>query len=159
MPNLDLIFIFGAKYLPFVIVIFALAWFLIQPRPRQKEIFIFACICLPLIFIVSEIAGRLYDNPRPFVAGHFQPLIPCKATNGFPSHHTLLAAAFSAVVSCFSWRIGFLLWILTLLVGLSRVYVGVHHLIDIIASMLISASSAILTLKYLKSRKRPISKT
>ena len=156
MSNItDLIFIFGAKYLYLVVIIISFIWFLAQPRARQGEILIIICICLPLIFIISEIAGRLYYNPRPFALGHFQPLIPHKADNGFPSHHALLASAISTIVFLFSRRLGLVLWILALFVGFSRVYAGVHHMIDILGGILISIISAALAyifLKHLKSR-------
>ena len=139
MDNIyNLIFIFGAKYLYLAVIIIALVWFLIQPRTKQKEILILSCICLPSAYLVAKLASHLYYNPRPFVLGHFKPLISHKANNGFPSHHALLVSAIAAVVLLFSWRISSVLWILTLFVGISRVYVGVHHPVDIIGSIFIS---------------------
>lgn len=135
---IDLFFIFGAKYLFLAVILIAIAWFLRQPGFKKKEIFIFGCICLPLVFLVSWVAGELYYNPRPFVAEGFKPLVPHKADNGFPSHHVLLAAAVSSLVLPFSRRVSMLLWALTLLIGVSRVYVGVHHMTDVIGSILIS---------------------
>ncbi|PIQ91110.1 MAG: undecaprenyl-diphosphatase [Candidatus Omnitrophica bacterium CG11_big_fil_rev_8_21_14_0_20_41_12] len=139
---INLILIFGAKYLFLFVVVIALVWFSIQLKPRKKEILFFACICLPLAFIIFKIAGYLYYNPRPFVDSNFIPLVYHAADNGFPSHHTFLVSVISAVVFVFSRRLGFVLWILALLVGFSRVYVGVHHMIDIVASILISILSA-----------------
>jgi undecaprenyl-diphosphatase len=135
---INLIFIFGAKYLYLVIIIIAFIWFLSQNNPRKREILLISCICLPLIFIASGIAGRLYYNPRPFAVGNFEPLIPHQADNGFPSHHTLLVSAVSAIVFLFNRRLSLLLWFLALFVGFSRVYAGIHHIIDIIASIFIS---------------------
>lgn len=155
----DSFFIFGAKYLYLVVIIIAVVWFLKQPRPKQKEILILACVCLPLIFVISIVAGHLYYNPRPFVVEGFQPLIPHKANNGFPSHHVLLLSAISAIILLFSRRIGLLLWILTILAGFFRVYAGVHHIVDIIGSMLISiilVTIACFVMRYLKNRKSPV---
>ena len=137
----NLIFIFGAKYLYLIVIIISFIWFLTQPKLRKKEILIIICICLPLVFVISEVAGSLYYNPRPFVAGHFEPLIPHNADNGFPSHHELLVSFISTVIFAFNRRAGFVLWILALFVGLSRVYVGVHHPVDIVGSMIISIIS------------------
>ncbi|MCX5699287.1 MAG: phosphatase PAP2 family protein [Candidatus Omnitrophica bacterium] len=155
MNNLaDLVFIFGAKYLYLLVIVIAFAWFLIQPKPRKKEILIIAGICLPLVFVISKIVGYLYYNPRPFVVGHFKPLIYHSADNGFPSHHELLVSAIAAMIFIFSRRIGLVLWILALLVGFSRVYAGVHHLIDIAGSILISIGSVTLVYFFRKSRGR-----
>ncbi len=134
----NLIFIFAAKYLYIVVIIVPFFWFLRQSKAKQKEALMLICIALPLIYIAAEIAGLLYHNPRPFVLGNFQPLIPHKVDNGFPSHHTLLVSALSAAIFPFSRCLSFILWVLVLFVGISRVYVGVHHAIDIIASIAIS---------------------
>ncbi len=142
---LETIFIFGAQYLYIIVLIIAFLWFLKQARARQKEVLTLMCICLPLIFIASLIAGHLYYNPRPFVLGNFKPLIPHKPNNGFPSHHVLLVSAISAVIFVFSRRVSLLLWILTLFVGLSRIYAGVHHIVDVAASVLISVILVSLT--------------
>jgi undecaprenyl-diphosphatase len=125
-------------------MIISFIWFLNQSKIGRKEILIIICISFPLAFIVSKVAGHLYYNPQPFVLGHFQPLIPSKADNGFPSHHTLLVSAISTVIFIFSRRMGFVLWVLALFVGFSRVYAGVHHTIDIVGSMLISIISVTL---------------
>ncbi|MDD5108435.1 MAG: phosphatase PAP2 family protein [Candidatus Omnitrophica bacterium] len=152
----DLIFIFGAKYLFLFVVAIGFAWFLTQPKSKKKEILIFACISLPLIFIIFKIAGYLYHNPRPFIEGHFKPLIYHKADNGFPSQHELLVSAISAIIFVFSRRMGFVLGILALFVGFSRVYVGVHHMIDIVGSIIISivAVSLVYFIRHLLLRAR-----
>ncbi len=142
MNNLtDLIFIFGAKYLYLIVIIVSFIWFLNQPKAKRKEILIIVCISLPLAFVISKVAGHLYYNPRPFVLSHFQPLIHHKADNGFVSHHTLLVSSIATIIFIFSRRIGLVLWILALCVGFSRVYAGVHHMIDIAGSILISITS------------------
>lgn len=139
MNNINnLIFLFGAKYLYLVVIAIAFIWFLRQPMLKQKEILILGCICLPLVYIISRVSGHIYYIPRPFVTEHFKPLVAHEANNGFVSDHVLLAAAVSAVIFPFNWSIGSVLWILTLFIGISRVYAGVHHPIDIIGSILIA---------------------
>lgn len=152
----DLTFIFGAKYLYFFMYIIVFGWWLWQPKSGKREIFLFACFFFPLIILLANLAGHLYYNPRPFVLGDFKPLIYHSANNGFPSHHALLASAAAAVVSVFNWRLGLGLWMLACLVGISRVYVGVHHWLDIVASFLISISAALIIYyfkSYLQKRK------
>ncbi|MDD5692480.1 MAG: phosphatase PAP2 family protein [Candidatus Omnitrophica bacterium] len=154
MSNIiDPVFIFGAKYLYLVLIAIFFIWFLAQPRARKGEVLIIICISLPLIFIISEIAGRLYYNPRPFVVGNFEPLISHKSDNGFPSHHALLASAISTIVFIFNRRTGIVLWALALFVGSSRVYAGVHHIIDIAGGILISIISTVLVYVFVKHLK------
>lgn len=135
---MDSFFIFGAEYLYILAPFVALVFFLKQPREVKMKILVLGVIALPLAYLVSLLAGALYYNPLPFVVEGFAPLIPREAENGFPSHHTLLVAAIAAVVSFYNKKVGALLWFITILVGVSRVYVGVHHWIDVIASVVIA---------------------
>jgi len=135
---INTLFIFSAKYLYLVVGIIAIIYFWKQPRATQKQIFIFTAVALPLIYIVAKIASLFYYSTRPFVLGGFQPLIPHEADNGFPSDHTLVSAAISSVLYPFSKKVSIAGWILTLLVGLSRICVGVHQPIDIFGSIIIA---------------------
>lgn len=95
-------------------------------------------MALPLIYIVSRVVAQFYYDPRPFVVGHFLPLIPHEPDNGFPSDHTLLGVAMAVVIYPFSKKISMISWTLAILAGTSRVLAGVHHLIDILGSAAIA---------------------
>jgi undecaprenyl-diphosphatase len=131
-----MIIVFCSNYLLFIFIAIAAAYFWKQPRKIKKEMLIFAIILLPLSYLVAKIAGYFYFDPRPFVAGNFTPLIPHSSDNGFPSDHTLLAAAVAATVWQLSKKMGFFLYIGAFLVGLARVLAGVHHFTDILGSIL-----------------------
>ena len=130
--------IFGAQYLVFIIALIGFIYFLNQPRDKQKSMVIFACITLPITYLISFIASHLYYNPRPFISEHIVPLITHKDNNGFPSDHTLLSAAIAVIILYANRTWGLILFALAVIVGVSRVYVGVHHLVDIIASLVIA---------------------
>src|SRR5713101_9663530 len=131
----DTLLIIAAYYLWYVIIRIAVVYFLFQPRGEQKRLLIFAALVLPLVYIVSILGGAFYNDPRPFVVGHFVPLIPHKANNGFPSDHVLWNAATAAIIFPSNKYLSLLLWVLTILVGASRVHVGVHRPIDIVGSI------------------------
>ena len=143
--------IFGAKYLIYVLLLVTGVWYLLlKDRAKQKDILIFAIATLPLAFLVSLLAAKLYLDPRPFVTGHFTPLIAHGTDNGFPSDHTLLSAVVASIVWRYDRRVGYPLFVLTLVVGLSRMYVGVHHLVDILGSIFIAIMSAVIISRVLK---------
>src|SRR5260370_24150951 len=125
----------AANYLWYLIIGIAVVYFLIQPRPEQKRMLVFAALVLPVVYILSIVGGALYYDPRPFVVEHFTPLIPHKANNGFPSDHVLWNASTAAIIFLSNKYLSLILWMLTILVGASRVYVGVHHPIDIVGSI------------------------
>jgi undecaprenyl-diphosphatase len=135
---MNLLIIFGAKYLVFVIILIAAMFAYRLPAENRKELLIFALFALPLAYMSAKIASVLYFNPRPFVVGNFTPLIAHAADNGFPSDHTLLSAAVATVVYFFHKKLGIGLLTLSVLVGLSRVSAGVHHLLDIFSSVVIA---------------------
>ena len=135
---LDTLSIFAANYLWYAIIGIAVVYFLIQLRPEQKRMLIFAALVLPLVYLVSLLGGALYYDPRPFVVEHFTPLIRHKPSNGFPSDHVLWSAATAAIIFPSNKYLSLLLWVLTILVGAARLHAGVHHPIDIVGSMLMA---------------------
>lgn len=129
-------FIFSAEYL-FVLPIFVLgAYFVARTWPAQKQMALFAVPAGVLTYLLGLIGNYLYYDPRPFVVGHFTPLIAHAADNGFPSDHTLLVASLAMVGLYWNRWLGIALWVIALLVAYSRVYVGVHHTLDVVASMI-----------------------
>jgi undecaprenyl-diphosphatase len=134
--------IFCAKYLYLASAVVAGLYWLRTEAQVRKRLFWFAAMSLPIALVIAKIANRLYDNPRPFVAGGFEPLIAHAPDNGFPSDHTLLAASLASVVMFFNKRLGFALWAIALAVAWGRVLTGVHHWLDVAASIVISLLAA-----------------
>ncbi|MDE1975615.1 MAG: phosphatase PAP2 family protein [Patescibacteria group bacterium] len=105
---------------------------------------VFAISAALLAYIIGVVGGLLYYDPRPFIIGHFTPLIPHAPDNGFPSDHALLASAIAMIGTIWNRRLGFALWILAVLIAIGRVYVGVHHVIDVCGSFIISILAVLL---------------
>ena len=154
---MDSIYIFGAKYLYILVLIIALADFLRQSKNTKVKMIALAIIALPLTYAISKILGYFYYDPRPFVQNHFLPLIPHDPDNGFPSDHAILVGAIASVWFYFNKRLSLVLWTIAILVGASRIAVGIHHPIDIIGGFIIAvicafAADRILKLKYLQKK-------
>jgi len=141
---MDKLAIVAANYLWYLIIGIAVVYFLTRPWPEKKPLLICAALVLPLVFLAGLLGGAIYNDPRPFAVDHFVPLIPHKANNGFPSDHVLWSAAIAAIIFPSNRYLSVVLWILTTAVGASRVYVGVHHVIDIVGSVAIAIGVAIL---------------
>lgn len=147
---MNILFIFGAKYLFLASIIIGGIFFLKQSKIVQKQVFIFGVASLAVSFIIARLSSLVYNNPRPFVVDHFVPLISHGVDNGFPSDHTLLCAAIASVLYPFSKKISLFAWVISFAVGISRVYVGVHHPIDILGSILIAIFSALIVYLFVK---------
>lgn len=124
-----------AKYFIVIPVIVAgLVWLRLPGREKLRFI-VLAAIGAGLAYGLAKLGSALFYNPRPFVVGHFTPYFAHGADNGFPSDHTLLAATLAALVFSRNRRWGQIVLAVALLIGLSRVIAGVHHLIDIIGAI------------------------
>ncbi len=134
--------VFAAKYLIVLPVIVAFGYLFITNRKR--DYLTYAVIVLIVSYAFGFVAGQLYNNPLPFVVENVAPLIAHAANNGFPSDHVLLAGALAGIVSAFNLPLGIFLWLIAVLIGIGRVLALVHHPIDIVTSLLISALSALL---------------
>lgn len=148
----NLLIIFGAKYLLWVLEGLVFIWFLKQSRERQKRLIFFLIAAFPVIYAVSRIIAVFYYNPRPFVVDSFISLIPHEADNGFPSDHTLLSAAIAVVIYPFSKKVSVISWGLAVLVGVSRILAGIHHPVDIVGSIAIAIFAGFLTYQILPKK-------
>lgn len=151
----DALAVFGAKYLFLAVVAIGLIVFIRQDGPTRRRIVFLAAFSWPTIFIIAGLLSLFYRNPRPFVEHGFTPLIPHEPDNGFPSDHALLCAAIASTLQPFHKQAALAAWLLTLLVGFSRVYAGVHHPIDILGSMIIAALTTVMVNRMIKSGSRP----
>lgn len=130
------IIIFSAKYL-YLVSIAIFIWFGITTM-RRKKFLLLSIFVLPLSYIIARIVSLFYYNPRPFISEHIIPLIHHIADNGFPSDHALLTGTLAAIVTVFDKRIGAILWATAIIVGVARVFAGIHHVVDIVGSYVIA---------------------
>lgn len=148
----DQLIIFGAKYLFLVIVLIAGIFFWKQNTVERKQLTVLALFSLPLTYLAAKLGSLLFYDPRPFVVGHFSPLIPHDPDNGFPSDHTLLSSAIAWIIFWFNEKSKTLGWAalcIAFVVGASRVLAGVHSPIDIFGSIIIAGSATYLVKKAL----------
>ncbi len=129
--------IFNAQYLYLFEIVLAVVYFFLLSRNQKKFILILSAIYLPLVYIIAKLVAFLYFDPRPFVIGHFVPLIAHAPDNGFPSDHMLLAGAIASILFVHNKKLGAVVWIVAIIIGASRVSTGIHHWIDIVGSVVI----------------------
>jgi membrane-associated phospholipid phosphatase len=75
-----------------------------------------------------------FDRPRPEFSGvGVDPAISTPSDPSFPSGHTLTAFAAAAVIASYHPRLRWPVLALAALVGFSRMYLGVHFWLDVVA--------------------------
>lgn len=124
-----------AKYFLLISLVVSLVIWLKLVRNDKRKFILQAILGAILTLALAKLGSKLFYDPRPFVVGHFTPYFSHSADNGFPSDHTLLTSFLAILVFNYNRQAGIGLFVVALAVGLSRVVAGVHHLADIIGSI------------------------
>lgn len=92
-------------------------------------------------FLVNDVLKSLVDEQRPCRTLHTVTVEACPALGdwSFPSNHTVIAAATAAALLLVDRRLGLLAAVLALLMGASRVWIGVHYPHDVLAGLVVGA--------------------
>lgn len=116
--------------------IFVVVWFTIHKLGREAKLFVVTMIGAALLNTTLKLA---FKRPRPTP---FFDLLPPE-TYSFPSGHSLMSCCFFGALAAIltaritKKRVRVLVWILSaamfLMIGFSRIYLGVHHTTDVIA--------------------------
>jgi len=122
-------------------------WFFTQKPVSTVGMQAFAALALSHIPVA--VVKRIYPRLRPYLVLPDTKICakPLK-DHSFPSGHT--TAIFSAVtpfVIAFNW-LGFILIPLAILVGISRMYLGLHYPSDVAAGCLIGCLTAAITITF-----------
>lgn len=149
---LDAIWIFLAQY-----AIFIFGLILIYLLRKDRKLFFKAALAALITITVVAVIKQIWFLPRPFIGEKVKVLISHIPDSTFPSKHTAVAFALALGVFLEKKRLGIWLLVLALLIGLSRIAVGVHYPADILSGMLIGACVPILTHKFSsQKRKNPL---
>lgn len=109
----------------------------LRRHPRKGlEIGAAAALALAFAAVFLFFSGLFVDEARPFVTHpDTVQLIAHARDNSFPSDHTTVAAA-AAMVGALAWpKWGWALLVGALLIGLARVFAGIHYPGDILGGM------------------------
>lgn len=142
---LDLLGVFFAKYVAYILVIMWIILFF-KEQGFKNRLYFFSLTALSTILsrgIITEVIRFFYNRPRPFAALNFEPLIS-NGSFSFPSGHmTFYFAMFMAIFYVVKSR-NVVWWFLglTVLMGLARIYCGVHYPSDIFGGAAIGILSA-----------------
>lgn len=99
-------------------------------------------------FATNVVIKNLVMRPRPFIFDpSLTPLVTTNDMNSFPSGHT--TAAFAAATGWFlgmprAWRWRGAVFLTAVLMGASRMYVGMHYPTDVLAGMVIGVAAGLL---------------
>jgi undecaprenyl-diphosphatase len=132
---------FGAVWLAIAAVL-ALLW-------RRPAIFGTVLAADVAADLLAEVGKLVFHRHRPFETQ----LGPPANTYSFPSGHTATSFACATVLSSYAPRLRVPFFLLATLIGLSRIYNGMHYPTDVLAGAVLGVLTARLLLA--GSRRRP----
>jgi len=146
---LDTGLIFAAQDIIYIFCVYLVYLWFVKSKYRQEVLFAGygAILGLAINFIIT----LFYFHPRPFMIPTGILLVAHAPETSFPSDHTTLMFAISLMFLTFRKlrSKGAILFVLSFISGLARVYVGVHFPMDIAGSLFVALFSTglLLTLK------------
>lgn len=147
----DTVIIFLADILIFFIPALILIFYFLAPKIKKiiyQQVIIVAALSAAFAFSVSQIIGKIYFRPRPFVS-HQETIRLIKALEAisdksFPSDHTTVSFAIAFAVFFYNRFLGLILLIMGLLIGAARIIAGVHYPSDVLGGIVLGLLSALL---------------
>jgi len=125
---LDLVAIFCARILPYILVLFLLGF---SFWTKSWQVFLFPILFGGLARLLNEVVHIFYKKERPAYLARANVLIPVPKNYSFPSGHASFFFGLSFCVSQFDMALGVIFLACSIIMGLARVFCGVHWFKDI----------------------------
>ncbi|WP_267498012.1 undecaprenyl-diphosphatase [Bacillus sp. REN16] len=140
LPFLDVPMILIANYTLYVLILVVLIYFF-----KDRVMVISSLLSVGIAILLGRVAGMFHSNNQPFAElPNVNQLIEKAVDNSFPSDHTMIFFAICFSLFLFK-KPGRYLWMaLACLVGLSRIWVGVHYPGDVLVGAILAMLSAFL---------------
>lgn len=148
---IDQLAMFLAVYLIFA---FAILLFL---EIKNRKLLVNAVVSSVGVYSLKYLITLFYFRPRPFAVNNVNLLIEHAKNASFPSNHAAISFAIATSIFLYNRKYGVIALVMAAFISLSRVFVGVHYISDIVAGALIGAIAsyaAFYLIKWLSKTKR-----
>lgn len=137
----------AAVFAQYGVVLFAgvllFSWLLARRdrAPRRVAAALWAPVGALIALGVNQVLGAAVAEPRPYaVLPHVEVLVARSGDFSFPSDHAVMAGAVAAGVLLIHRRLGLATAALALVMAGTRVYVGAHFPLDVLAGLVVGAA-------------------
>ncbi|MEK9180534.1 MAG: phosphatase PAP2 family protein [Patescibacteria group bacterium] len=150
-PLLDAFFVFFARFLPYLLVLGFIVWCLAHKEWRLRWLILAEGAMATILArgIITEIIRFFYHSPRPFDALSLTPLVG-ESGYTFPSGHAAFFFAMAMTVFFYNRRLGWWYFAFATIVGLARIFAGVHWPLDILGGAAVGILSGFLIHRLVK---------
>lgn len=134
---LDAFMVFAAQDLVFILAAIALVCLGLQVYKKEWKPIIYFFVSLVVTYLVLRFMMLLNVDQRPFMDHALTQLIPHAPGHSFPSNHTTFSTAIAVSLMLFTRfkKTGVWLLVGAVLIGFSRIFVGVHYPADIVGGL------------------------
>ncbi len=138
---LDTFAIYFAEYLIYLLI-FCLFLFIFKNFKKYKWMVVEALISAVFTrMIVVSFIRWILPRARPFVGNQVNLLLEHIPASAFPSGHTSFCFAIATIVYFYNKKAGIFFFVASFLIGISRVFCGVHWPLDILAGIVVGIFS------------------
>lgn len=160
---LDLIAIVCAKYVIFVIFGAALGWWISLHKSKpttswpiegKKKWLAFGHLGITLVavYFINQLVALIHFRERPFLHDGVKQIVNPLSEKSFPSDHAAASFATAMVIFFYNKSLGIFLFFLAILVGLARIYTGVHYPLDVLGGAIVGVFTASVIYLILKKK-------
>lgn len=137
---LDIIMIILSKGVPFLfvgVVLLVLILMVVKKKKFYMDMAIDTIAITVISLAVSLIISKLFYVDRPFVSHNVNLLVAHAANASFPSDHVIGTMGIAMGINRYEKGLGKVLILLSVLVGISRVFVGNHYPLDVFGGFIV----------------------
>ena len=129
--------------------IVSLVIFLWLKRMRGLALVLATALAVSISDFLGATLKELIARDRPcHVLSHIKDIANCSNSFSFPSNHAVNSFTFATIVTLAYKNLTFLLYVSALLIGYSRIYLGVHYPTDVLSGALLGILIGFLGYKY-----------
>ncbi|MCU4966310.1 undecaprenyl-diphosphatase [Bacillus toyonensis] len=114
---------------------------------RKQYTVLYTTLSVMIALLVNVFIHAVYYHPRPFIAHDVHQLVPHAENSSFVSDHSVLVFSIAFVFMLRGEKLKYIALIWAVLVGISRLYVGVHFPLDVIGAAVITIITSSLLLQ------------
>lgn len=145
-PLLDAVMIFCAHYLIYIMILAVLTHVLFGYKRWRDMILVAIGSAFIARFIIASGIRLFYKHarPDPETLLELQLLLIRETQPSFPSGHTIFVFALATAVFLYNKKVGLWFYGAALLIGFSRIFVGVHWPLDILGGIVLGVPTTLL---------------